>query len=183
MESARGRTAGRWAAVTAAAVAAVFVAGATLDRGPFAEEELSRAALIARADQVCYVAHAAYVELQSDPPRSLEEAADLTASLLEIAEDEQARIEELDAPPELEAQLEDYLAARADGIEIMERGLAAARGGDEAAYVGAQRELERTQEERFRAAREIGFAQCSRPISGPGSGNQLPESAGALSDP
>ena len=147
-----------------AGLLAVLALGALLDQGPFREKEVSRSELIARADQLCLEAHTAFVRLQQTPPQTAEQAAELTDGLIGIAEDELARIAELDVPAELEQPVEAYLRAREDGIEALRAGRAAAEDDDASAYEQAQEDLQRTQAERSRLAREAGFYQCSRPL-------------------
>jgi hypothetical protein len=142
----------------------VLALGALFDQGPFRQKEVSRSELIARADQLCLEAHTAFVRLQQTPPQTAEQAAELTGGLVGIAEDELARIAELDVPAELEPQVEAYLRARERGIEALRAGRAAAEEDDASAYEQAQEDLQRSQAERSRLAREVGFYQCSRPL-------------------
>ena len=153
-----------WPVGAALALAAIFVLGAMLDLGPYRAEELSRGELIVRADQICAEANDAFADQQEKPPQTPEEAAELTDHLVGIAEDESEEIAELERPPEVEAELTAYLEARRIGIELLKEGRAAAEDADADAYEAAQAELDRTQPERWRIAREIGFSECSRPL-------------------
>jgi hypothetical protein len=155
-----------WALAAAGAIAVVVVLAILLDVGPLAEEELSRGELISRGDEICEEAHEAFAELQTDPPRTGREAADLTDQLTGIAEDERDELSELDGPDDLDAAVQDYLSVRDRGIEALRRGHEAAEDGDASAYARQQAELADSQLERRRLAREIGFRECSRPLAG-----------------
>ena len=144
----------------------LFLAGAAFDLGPFKAEELSRGELIVRADQICAEANDAFEEQQAKPPQTPEQAAELTDHLVGIAEDESKQIAELERPPEMDAELDAYLKAREGGIELLKQGRDAADDGDAGTYIEAQSEIERTQPERRTLARQIGFSECSRPLSG-----------------
>ena len=142
----------------------IFLAGAAFDLGPFKPRELSRGEMIVRADQICAEANVAFEEVQSKPPQTPEQAAELTDHLVGIAEDESKHIAELERPPEMNAELEAYLDARRSGIELLKDGRSAAEDSNADGYVQAQAELARTQPERWRIARAIGFSECSRPL-------------------
>jgi hypothetical protein len=122
---------------------------------------LSRAEFIARGDEVCRRAHDQFAELQKEPPNSAEGAVALTQNLLEISENELSEIRALDAPPEVEADLERYLEAREQGIAQLERGLDAAQDRDARAYADAQAEIAAGQVRRLKLARAVGFSECS----------------------
>jgi hypothetical protein len=158
-----GRRVG-WALAATGALAVLVAVAILLDLGPFADEELTRGELIARGDQICEQAHEAFSELQSEPPRTGREAADLTSQLAGIAEDERDEIDELNGPDDLDPAIDGYLAARDRGIEALRRGNEAAEEGDSGAYERHQAELAKSQLERRRMAREIGFSECSRPL-------------------
>jgi hypothetical protein len=158
--------------LTAAAlflVAGVVIAVLTLaGSGPFASEEveeLDRQSFLARGDEICPLAHEEFAELQREPPRTASEAADLTANLVEISEQELEEIRGLGVPQELEEQLERYLAAREEGIELLREAQEAAEEDDPEAYADAQAELREGQLERTELARAVGFSECSRPLT------------------
>jgi hypothetical protein len=155
-----------WAVAVAAALAVLALAAAVFDLGPFRGSELTRGELIARGDDICRKAHDAFIELQARPPRTADEAAELTGRLADIAADELKQIKALHGPPEFDAELERYLAAREQGIEALRDGVAAAQDGDTAAYTSAQAKLASSQRRRRQIARRIGFAECSRPLPG-----------------
>ena len=167
------------------ALALVLVAGVgivlavLLDVGPFSEGgELTRAELVAEGDEVCADAHDAYLDLQGNPPRTPSEAADLTGELVEISEEELDEIRELDGPPEVDAQLERYLAARERGIETLREGERAAEAGNLDAYTRAQARIAASQRERQALARKVGFDECSRPLVSDDELEALAEGAG-----
>jgi hypothetical protein len=151
--------------IVAAAVLAVLTVAGT---GPFASEEvdeLDRQAFLARGDEICRLAHEEFAALQQEPPRTASEAADLTANLVEISEQELDQIQELAPPESLEEPLERYLAAREDGIELLREAERAAEDGDAEAYSEAQSEVRAGQIERTRLAEAVGFSECSRPVA------------------
>jgi hypothetical protein len=160
-------------AIAIAALVGVIVAlAALLDLGPFADEELSRAELIAAGDEICERAHEAFVELQDDQPRTAREAHDLTDQLVGIAEDERDEVADLDGPDDVDELVDRYLEARDEGIDALRAGRDAADDDDADAYSRAQAELASAQDERRRLARRVGFRECSRPL-------ELPRGGGA----
>lgn len=162
--SAPHRRPGAW--VLGALVIAVLVAlAALLDLGPFADEELTRAEYIARADQICAGAHDEFRDLQRGHPETASEAEALTDELVDVAEGELDDVAELNGPDELDDAVDRYLEAREAGLELLRAGLDAASDQDAFAYERAQARLASTQDGRERLAREVGFDECSRPIT------------------
>jgi hypothetical protein len=158
-------------AVAIVALVGVLIAlAALLDLGPFGDEELSSAELIARGDGICERAHEAFVDLQAEQPQTAREAHDLTDRLVGIAEDEHDEVAELDGPDDLDDLVDRYLEAREAGIEALRAGRDAADADDAEAYSEAQAELSSAQDERRRLARQVGFRECSRPLELPGGG-------------
>jgi hypothetical protein len=155
-----------WVLAVVAGAAVLALVAVLLNLGPFKEAELTRGELIARGDEICRKAHDAFTNLQDGPPRTASQAAELTTQLADIAGDEVDQIRALNGPPEFDAEIERYLAARERGIAFLRSGHDAAQARDTEAYVKSQAELARTQRERQRIARRIGFAECSRPIGG-----------------
>jgi hypothetical protein len=147
------------------ALGVVVALAALLDLGPFAGEELSRAEFVARADQVCAEAHDEFRDLQRSQPETASEAEALTDALLDVAEDELADVAELNGPDDLDDAIDRYLEAREAGIELLRAGLDAAADQDALAYERAQARLASTQDGREKLAREVGFDECSRPIT------------------
>ena len=168
MESRRPRGPWAWVLAGAGALAALALLAAVLDLGPFRDPELSSGELLAQGDEICREAHEAFADLQRRPPRTAAEAAELTGRLIDIAGDEADELESLNGPPGFDAQVEEYVAARQDGIEAMVAGRAAAEDRDTEAYKEAQAQVADSQRERHRIARDIGFAVCSRPLKLPG---------------
>ncbi len=154
-----------------AVLAVLGVLAAVFDLGPFKEAELTRGESIAKGDDICRRAHDAFVDLQTSPPRTASQAAELTGQLIDIASDEADAIGSLNGPPDFEAEVDEYVNAREDGIEAMRDGRAAAEDRDSAAYARSQEEVAASQRERERIARQIGFrglqpaAQRRRPAS------------------
>jgi hypothetical protein len=147
-----------------AIVAVLFGLGAALHLGPFTQSELSRGELIARGDEICRKAHAAFELLQEKQPQTPQQAAELTGRLIDIAEDERERIAALDGPDDFDQEIQTYLDARDLGIEALRRGRSAADAGRSDIYNEAQAELAETQSQRIQIARLIGFAECSRKL-------------------
>lgn len=155
----------RWALGGAGVLALLIVVVVILARWPFGGE-LSRAEFIAQGDEICAEAHDAFEELQQVAPRTAHEAADLTERLVDIAEDELDEIERLNQPSELDDEVDRYLAAREEGIELLREGRDAAQAGEPGRYGAAQSRLDAGQRSRRSLAREIGFRECSRPLRG-----------------
>jgi hypothetical protein len=169
MEWAPGDRAGL--ALSIAVLVGVLIAlAALLDLGPFADEELSRADLIAQGDEICERAHEAFVELQDEQPQSARQAQDLMDRLVGIAEDEREEVAELDGPDDLDELVDQYLEARDEGIDALRAGRDAADDEDVDAYTEAKAEVSAAQDERRRLARRVGFRECSRPLELRGGG-------------
>ena len=152
-------------AIAIAALVGVLVAlAALLDLGPFADEELARAELIARGDEICERAHEAFVELQAEQPQTAREAHELTDQLVGIAEDERDEVADLNGPDDVDELVDRYLDAREEGIDALRAGRDAADADDADAYSEAQAELASAQADRHRLARDVGFSECSRPL-------------------
>jgi hypothetical protein len=152
-------------------VAGVIAAGLGLlvlalafDLGPFADEDLSAAEFIAQGDEICAEAHEEFLEVQNSTPRTAQDAEDQLEALIELAEEERDALLDLSPPASLDGPLEDYISKRERGIELLERGLSAARDDNPAAYEVAQAELAATQRARQRSAEEVGFNRCSEPL-------------------
>jgi hypothetical protein len=155
-------------AIAVLALVGILVAlAALLDAGPFEDEELSRAELIARGDEICERAHDAFADLQAEQPRTAREAEELTDRLVGIAEDELDQVGDLDGPDRLDEALDSYLEAREDGIAALRAGRDAAESDDAEGYRAAQAEVESAQAERRELARRVGFEECSRPLALP----------------
>jgi hypothetical protein len=129
-------------------------------------EELSMEELISQGDAICKEGREQFAELQRDPPQSAAESAELTRQLIEITEGEIDALLDLNPPEESQAALDDYIAAREEGLEILNRGLEAAENEDATAYAEAQAQIARSQVDRARFAEQVGFKECSRPLSG-----------------
>ena len=168
MEQERPSGAWSWVLAGAATLAVLGLLAIVFDLGPFKEPELTRGELIAQGDEVCRKAHDAFVDLQRRPPNTASQAAELTGRLIDIASDEADRIEALNGPPDFEAELQDYVAARKEGIDAMRAGREAAEANDTEAYARSQASVADSQLERRDIARQIGFAVCSRPLKAAG---------------
>jgi len=131
----------------------------------------SAAGAIADGDEICRAAQERISELRAGAPATRREAIELTRGIIAAFEDEIAKLRALDVPPDLEADLDRYLAARERSLEPLRDGLAAAEQSDEAAYAEAQAAVAGGQVERTRLAAAVGFSECSKPVgSGTGGG-------------
>jgi hypothetical protein len=178
-EQSRPRRVGPLALFAVALVAVAVAVAAIAGVGPFDGEgegdELTADELIAQGDEICTEGRERFAELQEDPPKSAAEAAELTRQLIEITEGEIDDLRALNAPADLEAPLNDYLDSREAGVEILSDGLEAAENEDADAYAEAQAQIARSQVDRARLAEEVGFTECSRPLtaqSGSGEASQ-----------
>jgi hypothetical protein len=152
----------RTAIVLAALSALALAIGCGGDDG----EELTKEELIAQGDAICKEGREQFAQLQKDPPQSAAESAELTRQLIEITEEEIDALRDLNAPEDSQAALDDYIEAREEGLEILNRGLEAAEDEDATAYAEAQAQIARSQVDRARLAERVGFKECSRPLSG-----------------
>lgn len=162
-EGARGNRTGLAAGIIGTVLVLLGLA-ILLDLGPFAEDELSVPEFLARGDEICEQAHDEFREIQASSPRTAADAEAQVEALIEVAEEERDAILDLGAPPGLADDLDDYIADREQGIETLEDGLDAARADDPDAYENAQAKLASRQEARRRAARRLGFEECSEPL-------------------
>jgi hypothetical protein len=137
--------------------------------GPFGGGggELTKAELIAQGNEICKRGRDQYLELQQNPPQSAAATAELTHKLIEITQAEIADLRDLDAPADSEDALNAYLDAREAGVEVLKEGVAAAEAQDAQAYAEAQAKIAEGQVHRARLAEEVGFTECSRPLSEP----------------
>jgi hypothetical protein len=147
-------------AVTAASIA--LLAGCGGGDG----EELTEEEFLTQGDEICKEGRAQFAELQKDPPQSAAESAELTRQLIEITEAEIEDLRDLNAPGDSQEALDEYLASREAGLEILERGLQAAEDEDATAYAEAQAQIARSQVDRARLAERVGFSECSQPLAG-----------------
>lgn len=146
-------------------IAGIIAVAALLDLGPFADETLTERQFIARADEICGDAHDRFREAQPSRPQTAIQAQAQTERLIATAEQELADVENLNEADSLSEPLGRYLAARDKGIELLRKGLEAARDNDGEAYARAQVDLARGQLGRLRLAQQVGFTECSRPIT------------------
>ena len=138
---------------------------ALLDIGPCADDALTAEEFVAQGDEVCSEAHDEFLDLQESPPRTPGDAAELARALVEVAAEERNAIADLNEPAELADLVDRYLEARDRGIGLLRDGQAAAEDSDPAAYERVQAELASSQvDPRYELARQIGFAECSKPL-------------------
>ena len=92
--------------------------------------------------------------------------------LIEIFDEEVARLRALDPPEDRRDAFDRYLDAREDAIALLEQGREAAVQNDPQGYADAQAEVASGQVERAELARQSGLTACSRPLTGsPGGGS------------
>jgi hypothetical protein len=140
------------------AAAAVALAGCGDDT-----EDVSAEELISRGDELCREGQQRFEEIQGDTPADAAEALEQTEALVEVADEELDELSRMRPPEELRDAYDRYLDARADALELLERGRDAAEDGDAKAYAEAQTKLAAEQRTRVELAREIGFSACSKP--------------------
>jgi hypothetical protein len=141
----------------AAAVALTALAGCG-DDGP---EQVSAEELVSMGDEACAEGRARFAEIQAQPLRNANEAADQTRELIEAADDELNELRDLVPPEELEEPYNAYLEARVRAIEVFRQGLDAAEQDDDQAYVDAQARASAGAAKREELARAVGFSVCS----------------------
>ena len=113
------------------------------------------------ADEICAEVAKRFAEAQAESPRSFEQAEELTSSLLDLAGQGEAGLAAIAPPPDAEAEYERYLAARAEVVELLEDGLAAAQDEDGKAYESAREDVGEGAAERERLARVAGLRGCA----------------------
>ncbi len=148
------------------AVGILIAIAAIFGLGPCAEDDLSVTEYLARGDEICTRAHDEFLDLQSATPRTPAEAAELVRALIDVAEEERDAIADLPAPISVSGRVDSYLAARDAGITQLNDGLKAAEAEDASAYRDTQAGLESSQARRQALAHEVGFNECSKPLSG-----------------
>jgi hypothetical protein len=157
-------------------LAAIVALAAVFDVGPFGGdnsssggERLSKAAFIAKGDDICQHAHEQSAEAQKNVPKSAEGTATLTQNVIQISENEVAALRALNAPPSVQPALDRYLQSREQVIALLKKALQAAQDENLQAYVKAQSASAAGQVRRTTLARAVGFTQCSRVSSPSGS--------------
>jgi hypothetical protein len=134
---------------------------ATTSTGP-----LTKAELVANGDAICRQGVERYTQAQQNPPTTPAQAADLTARLIAITNDELAQLRDLNAPHQVSAALDRYLRARQHGVAILNQEVRAARSNDPNAFAAARARMAGGQVDRLKLARAVGFEDCSRPGAG-----------------
>lgn len=138
------------------AASVLLVAGCGSDSGP-----LSREQLVEEANGICREQTERFQQIQAIPPANAHDAVGQTGKLIAVSEDSLQRFEELDAPEEDEARLEDYVDARRGALELLRQGRDAAERQDRRAYSAAlDRALDQTRRRRM-LARGLGFTECA----------------------
>ncbi len=127
-------------------------------------EPLSKAKLIAKADDVCADSQRRYVEVRS---LESEMSADVpyAEALVRIARARIGELRELVPPPPIAGPYEEYVAAQERVYETDKQALAAARKDDVAGVEAARDRRDSEDALREELAREIGFNVCSTPQS------------------
>lgn len=155
----------------ARAAAALLTAAALAGCGPFGggdadgTEPLDEQEFVQRGDAICRSAQEQVAELRREPPATPQQSARFTEELIAVFEQEIGELEALEPPADRAAMLDRYLEAREEAIGFLEEGLAAAQRQDAAAYAEAQADVAAGQVERAELARQVGFTECSRPLT------------------
>jgi hypothetical protein len=142
--------------------------------GPFGDDDdadggggtLTAEQFAHQGDEICASSQGQVAEVQRHPPTSRQESVRFAGSLIEIFDEEVARLTELDPPENRQIAFDRYLDAREEAIGLLERGRQAAEENDPRGYADAQAEVASGQVERAELAREAGLTGCSRPLTG-----------------
>jgi hypothetical protein len=166
--------------VVLAPATSLLIAAALAGCGPFGDDEgtggdggaLSAEQFAHQGDEICASAQGQVAEVQRHPPTSRRASVRFADSLIEIFDDEVARLSQLDPPEDRRDALDRYLDARREAIDMLEEGRRAAVQNDPQGYADAQAEVASGQVERAELGREAGLAGCSHPLAGsPGPGS------------
>lgn len=143
--------------------AALGLASCGEKQEPPAPEQLSVAELEAEADAICATAREETLAAIEQDPSTPEENAALLEELISISESELTDLAALQPPESAEQDLDRYLQARVETIELQQEALQAARREDALAFAEAQAAVAEGQVERTRLAQQAGLSECSRP--------------------
>lgn len=146
---------------TRTAAACIALIGVVAGCGEDGPQEVSATELVAEGDALCKEGQERFAEIQSEPLRNANDAAEQTAALIDAAEDELNDLRNLVPPEELEARYNAWLEERVRSIEIFKQGLDAAEQDDDKAYVDAQARAAGGAAKRQELAAAIGFKVCS----------------------
>ncbi len=113
------------------------------------------------ADEICAEVAKRFAEAQVESPRSFEQAAELMSALGDLARQGEEALAGIDPPAESEAAYERYLEARADVVDQLGRGLAAATDEDAEEFERARDAVVDGATLRERLAREAGLRTCA----------------------
>jgi predicted small lipoprotein YifL len=133
------------------------------DDGP---REVSAEELVAEGDALCREGQQRFAEIQSEPLRNANDAAEQTGALIEAAEDELNDLRDLVPPDELADSYNAWLEARVRAIEVFKQGQDAAEQDDDQGYVAAQTRANAGAAKRQELATAIGFQVCSKAATG-----------------
>lgn len=140
--------------------------------GPFGDDEedsteaLDAKEFVQRGDEICRSAQQQVTELRREPPSTPRQSARFTEQLIGVFEQEVSELEVLEPPADRAAAFDRYLEAREEAIAFLEEGLAAAEREDAEGYAEAQADVAAGQVERAELAQQVGFSECSRPLTG-----------------
>jgi hypothetical protein len=162
-----------WAVLATAT--SLLIAAAIAGCGPFGDDDdadgggggtLTAEQFAHQGDEICASSQGQVAEVQRHPPTSRQESVRFAGSLIEIFDEEVARLRELDPPENRQIAFDRYLDAREEAIGLLERGRQAAEENDPRGYADAQAEVASGQVQRAELAREAGLTGCSRPLTG-----------------
>ena len=147
-----------------ATLAALAAAAALAGCGEKSEPDTASAdTVIADGDAICADAQEQIAALRAEEQGTPEAAARFTADVIAVYEEEVDGLEGLEAPADLQDELDRYIAAREEALDHLRDGLAAAERGNETGYADAQAAVAQGQVERTELAAAVGFEVCSVP--------------------
>ena len=147
------------AAVSAAALAACGGGGST---------PVSASELVTKGDELCRVGQQKFAEIQAQPATTVSQYADQTGELADAAQTVLDGLRDLEPPSELSAQYDAYLAAYQQGVDLLDKGQAAAEDRDGKTFGKLQKQVEATAAGRQKLAQAVGFKDCSATKPSPG---------------
>jgi len=115
----------------------------------------------ADAERICAGVTEGFEQAQAEVPRSFEQAEELMLALSELATEGQAALAAITPPPQSAAAYASYLEGRAEVVELIDRGLAAAQEEDGEAYQEAREEVGVDARLRRQLAVQAGLSECA----------------------
>ncbi|HEV7563265.1 MAG TPA: serine/threonine-protein kinase [Solirubrobacterales bacterium] len=123
---------------------------------------LSRSQLIAKGDAICTASRATFLRYRDEfPTGETEPSVGYSQLLVGISSKAVKRFNELDPPPSVRNEYGAYVASQEQVAKWDRDALGAAQAGDEAAYLAAREDRDKTEPERRQLSESIGFHVCS----------------------